>query len=154
MYSITITVILIIFYGISNWLVWQDLKENTSLPRGSFPRKHGFAVGWFLKFLILGEIISLCINYGWLHLIILPIAWFFGGWTATLLERKAYMNRMLEEIKKINMSRLDSAYDYKLTVMMLDFPEWWVSLMSTEFKRELFNKREELMRHGIRLGFK
>ena len=75
------------------------------------------------------------------------MAFFIGGWLATLLERKIYCNRQQLEII------VGAAKEYKrlsdsnvaAEVMAQVSPKWWLKLMPVTWQRELRIKLQPIL---------
>ena len=132
----------IVPYAFSNWLVWQSMKQNTILPYGSKPGRYGQLIGWGIKFLFFGTVLTMSVNYGWVHLIAIPITWIISGWVATLIERRIYMNLVMNDI--IGIAKMYADADYDFAIRMLGVPEWWFKLMPGSWQRDYVKIIENL----------
>lgn len=131
---ITYALIMILPYAISTWLVWQGMKQDTILPYGSTTGNYGFKIGWGIKLVYFGILISLVINNGWVYLFSFPITWLLSGWLATLIERKVYMSLVMQTIKELSDYYKNASPDFALK--MLSIPEWWFKLMPSNWRLE------------------
>lgn len=124
-------------YSISNWFVWQNLKLGTSLPRGSGSSKNGFSIGWSIKFLYFGCVLAVCLYYGWMYLLSIPVTWIISGWMATLFERKMYMEKVLEHVKWASEYYANTTSSF--AIEMTSVPKWWLDLMPQEWKQDYYS---------------
>jgi len=140
MVFIVFTAVSMLPYALSNWLVWQNLKLGTSLPVGGFTGKHGNALGYGIKIFFFGFIIALIKYEGFIIIASFPIVWFLSGWFATILERKIYMMKVYDDLIDASEGYMKNgspaSAEYALHMMKL--PDWWLKLMSPQFRDQYF----------------
>lgn len=124
-------------YAISNWLIWQNLKLDTNLPKGSSTSKHGLIIGWSIKLFFFGYVIKSSLDNGWINLLVIPITWFVSGWLATSFERIIYMRKVLDEVKW--MADYYSNSNPSFALQMVSVPQWWLDLMPRKWKNEYYD---------------
>ena len=89
---IIIIITLGLIYGIANWLIFQSVKKDVGLPRGSFTGNYGVLIGAIIKICCWITIVFLVLNYGFLYLLLFLICWLSAGTITRYLERKIYSN--------------------------------------------------------------
>lgn len=90
---IVFTIILLgLIYGIANWFIYQSVKKDLGLPRGSLTEKYGVLIGALMKISCWITIAIIAFNFGFMYLFLLLVCWLSAGTITRFLERKIYSN--------------------------------------------------------------
>ena len=146
---ITLPLISIMPISISNWLIWQNLKEGTIIPRGFLTCKYGFTLGWAIKILYYIIILYLSFNYTWLCVLTIAVTWFISGWISTDIERKRYMNITFSNIIQLIEFNRNSSSEYIFSLILL--PKWWFDLMPNSWKKDYYILLEKIKNQNFEL---
>jgi len=89
---IIIIILLGLIYGIANWFIYQGVKKDIGLPKGSFTGKYGVLIGALMKISCWITIAIIAFNFGFMYLFLLLVCWLSAGTITRFLERKIYSN--------------------------------------------------------------